>query len=214
MVSGSSAMGTARTVHHRFSFSIAALLCLFALAAPVAAGPWEDEKEAERRGDWVTAVTLLRPLAEGGDAAAQNSLGVAFEIGRGVPVDYAEAAKWLRKSAEQGRAESQCNFANLYRRGVGVPKDYAEALKWLHKSAAQGFLGAFFNLGHMYRDGSGVPADSVQAYMWYRLTSNAATAPESRFVQQSANQYIAALASKMTAAQIAEAERRARDWKP
>jgi TPR repeat protein len=87
-------------------------------------------------------------------------------------------------------------------------------LKWLHKSAAQGFFGAFFNLGHMYRDGNGVPADAVQAYMWYRLTSNAATTPQALFTRQSADKYMADLASKMTPAQIAEAERRARDWKP
>jgi TonB family protein len=183
---------------------------------PTPGNAWEpqDLRDAESRGDWETAVKLLRPLAEGGNADAQNSLGIAFEIGRGVPLDYSEAAKWLRKSAEQGAADGQCNFANLYRRGRGVPKNVAEALKWLQKSAAQRFLGAFLNLGHMYRDGDGVPADSVQAYMWYRLASNSATTPETLFTRQSADKYMAGLASKMTTAQVAEAERRARDWKP
>jgi TPR repeat protein len=75
--------------------TVAAILCLLALATPVAAGQLEDEEAAENRGDWATAIKLLRPLAEGGDAAAQCELGLFYEIGRGVLVDYAEAAKWI-----------------------------------------------------------------------------------------------------------------------
>lgn len=171
----------------------------------------EDIWNAETRGDWSMVVKLLRPLAEGGDAKAQSSLGVEYEIGRGVPVDYAEALKWLQKAADQGNAEAQVNLAGMYRLGRGVPQSDAEGLKWLLKSAAQRNPGAFINLGHVYRNGNGVPVDLVQAYMWYRLASDAATHPSAR---QAADQQLANLASKITPQQIAEAERRARDWKP
>jgi len=193
---------------------LASLLCLLALAAPVAAGQWEDEQAAESRSDWPAAIKLLRPLAEQGDAAAQNKLGMFYDIGRGVPVDYAEAVKWVRKSADQGNAEAQCNLSTMYRFGEGVPRSDVEGLKWLQKSAAQGFYGAYLNLGHVYLNGNGVPVDFVQAYMWYRLTSNSATEPKNLYVRQKADSLLANLATKMTPAQIAEAERRARDWKP
>jgi|SRR5579859_7539621 len=207
--------GHRRTDAPRPLFSaIATFLCLLASAAPVAAGQMEDELDAESRGDWATAIKLLRPLAEGGNAVAQGHLGVFYEIGRGVPVDYAEAAKWVRKSAEQGDAESQSNLANLYRLGRGVPFSEVEGLKWLQKSAAQGFYGAFLNLGHVYLHGNGVPIDFVQAYMWYRLASNSARTPQSLYVRQKADSYLADLTSKMTPEQVAEAERRAQDWKP
>ncbi|MTJ81856.1 MAG: sel1 repeat family protein [Telmatospirillum sp.] len=195
-----------------FALAIAAFLCLLALAAPVAAGQLEDERDAESRSDWATALKLLRPLAEEGNAVAQGQLGLFYEEGRGVPVDYSEAAKWLRKSADQGNAISQTNLANLYGLGRGVPLDYAESLKWLRKSATQRFYGAFVNLGHVYRHGDGVQIDFVQAYMWYRLASDSATTHVS--VRQTADRYLAYLGSKMTREQIAEAERRARDWKP
>jgi hypothetical protein len=61
------------------------------LAAPVAAGPFEDGVAADKRGDYATALRLWRPLADQGDASAQNNLGFMYENGHGVPQDYAEA---------------------------------------------------------------------------------------------------------------------------
>jgi TPR repeat protein len=128
---------------HRTSAAIAAFLWLLTLAAPVAAGRLDEVKDAESRSDWVAALKLLRPLADEGNAVAQGKLGLFYEEGRGVTVDYTEAAKWLQRSADQGNAESQTNLANLYRLGRGVPLNYAESLIWLQKSAAQHFYGAF-----------------------------------------------------------------------
>ncbi len=71
------------------------------------AGPLEEGAAAYQRGDYATALRLLRPLAEQGDAAAQNNLGVISANGRGVPQDDAEAAKWFRLAAEQGLVEAQ-----------------------------------------------------------------------------------------------------------
>ena len=46
------------------------------------AGPLEDGLEAYNSGDYVTALRLWQPLAEQGDAYAQNNLGSGD-----VPVD-------------------------------------------------------------------------------------------------------------------------------
>ena len=51
----------------------------------------EEGRAAARRGDFATALERWRPLAERGDAAAQNRLGVAYELGDGVPKDDAAA---------------------------------------------------------------------------------------------------------------------------
>ena len=40
---------------------------------------------AYRRGDWITALKHLRPLAEQGDSIAQYAIGSMYEDGRGVP---------------------------------------------------------------------------------------------------------------------------------
>lgn len=49
-----------------------------------------------------TALRELRPLAEQGNAGAQNRLGIMYEKGQGVPQDHAAAVKWYRKAAAQG----------------------------------------------------------------------------------------------------------------
>jgi TPR repeat protein len=48
------------------------------LAAPVAAGPFEDAGAAYDKGDYATALRLWRPMAEQGNAAAQFNLGQVY----------------------------------------------------------------------------------------------------------------------------------------
>ena len=51
---------------------------------------FEAGQDAFKRGDYATALKELRPLAEAGLAMAQNSLGLMYMVGLGVPEDYAE----------------------------------------------------------------------------------------------------------------------------
>ena len=63
----------------------------------VLAGPFEDGIAAIGKGDYATALRLLRPLAEQGDAKAQISLGAMYAGGQGVAQDYREAVmSWPR----------------------------------------------------------------------------------------------------------------------
>jgi hypothetical protein len=61
-------------------------------AGPVGAG-WDEGIAAYERGDYETALRELYPLAEQGDAKAQNNLGDMYCYGHGVPQDYAEAVR-------------------------------------------------------------------------------------------------------------------------
>ena len=89
--------------------------------------------------------------------------------------------------------------------------DYATALQEFKPLAAQGDPMGQFYLGLMYYKGQGVPQDYVQAYMWIDLAA-------SRFApgayQDLAVKQRDIVAAKMTPAQIAEAQRLAREWKP
>jgi hypothetical protein len=63
-----------------------------------------------------------------------------------------------------------------------------------------------------YEDGGlGVPQDYALAYMWFNLASSPATNTDLR---QMAVENRDKVAAKMTPAQIAEAQRMAREWKP
>jgi TPR repeat protein len=115
--------------------------------------------------------------AESGDATAQYNLGVAYEQGEVVPLDYVEAAKWYRKAAEQGHADAQNNLGAYYFVGRGIPQDYVEAVKWYRKAAEQGHAVAQYNLGLSYHLGKGTPQDYAEAAKWYRNAAEQGHAP-------------------------------------
>ena len=156
-------------------------------AGPVMAGPFEDAMAASTRGDYATAIMLLRPMADHGNAAAQFRLGVMYDNGEGVPEDHVQAVAWYRKAADQGYAAA-----------------HAQAMDWYRKAAAQGQADAQKNLGGMYAKGEGVPQDLVQALKWLSLAAAQGDAD--------AIKYRDAIAAKITPAQIAEAQKLAREW--
>ena len=120
--------------------------------------------------------------------------------------DYATALREWRPLAEQGDARAQFDLGLLYENGDGIPRDYAKAHQWYEKSAAQGGAKAQFYLGMQCAFGEGVLLDLVQAHMWYSLAAGNGHA--------AATVYRNDLARQMTPAQIAEAHKRAREWKP
>ena len=101
----------------------------------VLAGPFEDGIAAIGKGDYATALRLLRPLAEQGDAKAQISLGAMYAGGQGVAQDYREAVKWYRSAAEQGIASAQIVLGGMYADGRGVAQDYLRAHMWFNLAA-------------------------------------------------------------------------------
>jgi TPR repeat protein len=84
--------------------------------------------------------------------------------------------------------------------------DYALALKEIRPLAEQGDAKAQFNLGMMYDLGRGVPQDHVQAYMWYNLAAAQG--------DKKAGKWRDGVGEKMSPAQIVEAQKLAREWKP
>ena len=111
--------------------------------------------------------------------------------------------------AEQGNANAQNNLGVMYDSGKGVPQSYQEAVKWYRLAAEQGNANAQNNLGAMYGSGKGVPQDFVQAHKWINLAASRTT--EKRIDYRSRRD---SLEEKMTASQVAEAQRLAMEWKP
>ncbi len=105
---------------------------------------------AYNKADFKTALKEWKPLAEQGDADAQNNLGVMYANGQGVAQDDKQAVSWYRKAAEQGDAKAQYNLGNMYDQGRGVAQDDKQAASWYRKAAEQGHAQAQNNLGVMY----------------------------------------------------------------
>jgi hypothetical protein len=119
----------------------------------------------------------------------------------GVVAESAAKIEKMRKAAAQGNAIAQFNLGLLYYSGEGVPQDYKRAAQWYQKAAEQGNADAQSDLGFAYENGHGVPQDYVQAFKWIDLAAS----------QGATHDW---LTKKMTPAQIAEAQRLVREWKP
>jgi uncharacterized protein len=89
-----------------FNPIVAAIVLVLSFDASLAAGQLEDGQEAYGKGDYATALRLLRPLADQGNAQAQNNLGAMYFTGYAAPPNYDEAAEWFRKAAVQVRRPS------------------------------------------------------------------------------------------------------------
>lgn len=120
--------------------------------------------------------------------------------------NYETALQLLRPLADDGRGDAEYTLGFMYFNGKGVARDYAEAAKWIRLSAEQGRADGQYALGHLYLNGQGVAQDNVLAHMWFDLSAAQGT--------QIAVAARDDLARKMTPAQIAEAQKLARDWKP
>ena len=156
------------------------------------------------------AVRWFRKAAEQDYPDAQYQLGIMYLRGPAVAQDHAEAARWFRKAAERGHAGAQASLGLSYESGMGVARDYAEAARWYRKAAEQGHAVAQSRLGVLYAKGQGVPEDHLEAHMWLSLAASRAGGDDLKKYAAARD----AVATLMTAEQIAEAQRRAREWKP
>ena len=97
---------------------IAAILAVVALlfSAGSAWADLDDGLTSYQRGDYATAFREWLPLAEQGDALAQQYLGNMYATGRGVPENDAEAFKWYGKAAARSmtRAFSEDGVGDSY----------------------------------------------------------------------------------------------------
>jgi TPR repeat protein len=90
-------------------------------------------------------------------------------------------------------------------------KNLAEAIIWYRRAAAQGDVDAQIVLAAAYEDGIGVPQDYVEAHKWFNLAASGVSYEDMRDDFRKRRD---AIAQRMTPAQVAEAQKLAREWKP
>ena len=94
----------------------------------------------------------------------------------------------------------------MYLNGRGVQQNDVEAARWLRVGAEYGVARAQLLLSEMCEVGHGVPQDYVLAHMWSNLSA-AQGERGAEFVRDNVEK-------RMTAEQIEEAQKLAREWKP
>lgn len=141
------------------------LLIALAFAATAAQAGLEEGRAALDRKDGKAALAQLKPLAQKGDAEAQNLMGrLYFYDVPGVPKNYPVAARWFRRAADQGHAAAQYKLGGMVFAGRGLPQDDRLAVHWWRLAAEQGHAECQNNLGALFANGRGVPQDRVFAY--------------------------------------------------
>ena len=84
------------------------------------------------------ALRQLTELAKQGNASAQYSLGMRYNLGDCVKQDYREAARWFASAADQGQVLAQGALGDYYNYGRGVPVDTSKAYFWSYLASAGG----------------------------------------------------------------------------
>lgn len=177
------------------------------LPAKIATGPvvlsTEQSGSLVARGLEAIKGRLNEPLSLPAIDPASLLRDAVAAAGKG---EYTAAWQLLRPLAEQGNASAQYNLAVMCDKGQGVPQNYADAVRLYRLAADQGHTSAQFNLGVLHFNGDGMPRDHVQAHMWYDLAVACG--------HPSASEHRKLTALGLTAMQIAEAQKLAREWKP
>jgi TPR repeat protein len=86
------------------------------------------------------AVRLIQTAAIRGDASSQNTLGVMYAHGIGVPLNYVRAAYWFSKSADQRYGAALYHLGVLYKKGPeGIHQDLSKSNDYFTAAALAGF---------------------------------------------------------------------------
>lgn len=148
-------------------------LIIGTLGLPAAAQSVRAGVEAWQKGDTAGAVAIWRPLAAKGDADAAFNLGQAYRLGKGVPIDLAQAQSWLDRAARKGHIDAQATLGLLlFQNGNRVA-----AMRWLNAAAEAGEPRALLMVGTALYNGDGVPEDPVKAYAYISRAAAQGLAP-------------------------------------
>lgn len=88
------------------------------------------------------ALVFIRSAANGGYAAAQQSLATLMYDGDTLVADRIAAISLFHKAADQGHPVAQLRVAAFYLRGEGSPRDPAKAETFVRLAAARGLPAA------------------------------------------------------------------------
>ncbi len=161
---------------------------------------------SQRPGFLFTAIPAFAVLLFALSARADIVDGLsAYDQG-----DYETALAEWAPLAEGGDATAQALLGLLYRGAPGLTADAEQSARWYRAAAEQGHAHAQYNLGLAYQSGTGVAQDDVAAYMWLDVAARGI--PLGPDGTNAASQRRDALATRMSAADLAEATRRAENW--
>jgi TPR repeat protein len=123
-------------------------------------------------GDYETAYNEWLKLAEKGDPAAMESVGMLYDTGQGVRQSFFLAILWYNRAANAGNVAAMFDLGAMFDNGRGIPLDRLSAVKWYKMAAQRGNGRAAYNLGVIYRDGDGVARNIAASIEYFRIAAS------------------------------------------
>jgi localization factor PodJL len=114
----------------------------------------------------------LRTAALKGDASAAYEIGVRYAEGKGVAVNYDEAAKWYDRASQAGVVPAMFRLGTLNEKGLGMKKDLDAARRYYIQAAERGNAKAMHNLAVLDADGGTRGANYKSASQWFRKAAD------------------------------------------
>lgn len=134
-----------------------------------------ESPDTEREGlEW------LKKSADAGCPDGQYALGLAYERGKGLPRDKAEALRLFRLAADQGHTGAMLKASRMLITGEGCERQEAVGLELMRKAADEMDPTAIHLMGMRCVAGKAEARDPAQAFAWFRLGAMLGT-PESQY---------------------------------
>ena len=127
--------------------------------------------DALHQQDFQTALSILGPLAQQGEAGAQCYLGLIHQKGLGVPRNPQEALRWYTLSALQGWTDAMFMAAQMYLNADGIPEDQKSAVDLFLRGAFLGDADAQWALGICINAGQGREKDPIEGTAWLTVAA-------------------------------------------
>jgi TPR repeat protein len=138
----------------------------------------------------------VKSMASRGNGKAAFIVGGCYEEGRSVPADMKEAERWFTIAAQRGE-----HYGILSLDWIAKFREHMSAAKRGEKSD-QAYV------GEAYERGKGIRKDQVEAQKWFILAGDACAGLEC------APDHRKDLVAVLTPSQEADAEGRAKSWRP
>lgn len=122
----------------RNKIKVITLLLSFSIQLFAQQGNLNAAKELINQGKYLEGAKLLRPLADGGNAEAQELAAWLFFSGKGVTASNEQGAKYAAKAAEQGRSGAASMLITHYKSNSQGDKAIEVFSKYIHKYPEMG----------------------------------------------------------------------------
>lgn len=109
------------------------------LTASISVCAMQPVKKQVRKSTAVDSVAVILQQAQAGNAAAQNTVGLWYYVGKDtIRQDYKQALQWWAQAAKQDNADAIGNMAMCYQLGRGTTADSAMAVKLYEAAVKKG----------------------------------------------------------------------------